>query len=92
MGFIHGVARGDFPFRISLRAESGEQSFVVFDDPLALSRCHLCAIPTDAYVPDVRALFQRPARGLALVEALDDAACELSTPPPSTCSLWLPSS
>jgi hypothetical protein len=46
---------------------------LVFDDPLALSRCHLCACPSDAYVPDVRTLFRCPTRGLALLQQLDDA-------------------
>ena len=45
----------------------------MFDDPLALTRCHLCACPTDVYVPEMRHLFAAPAAGLALLRRLDDA-------------------
>ena len=57
---------------MQMRHESGE--VLVFDDPLALSRCHMLAVPMSAYVPDVAALFAAPAAGLRLIEALDAAA------------------
>lgn len=63
--------QGPFPFKVSLRLET--PTLLVFDDPLALSRCHLCACPTGAYVPDLRSLFAAPTRGLALLHQLDDA-------------------
>ena len=46
---------------------------LVFDDLLALAPCHVNAIPTAAYIPDIRVLFAHPRRGLALVERLHDA-------------------
>lgn len=51
-------------------------NMLVFDDPLALSRCHVCACPTDVYVPDLRSLFSAPSKGLALLQALDNACWE----------------
>lgn len=71
-GFIFGVATAPFPLKVSIRAET--EDTLVFDDPLAITRCHVCAIPTDVYVPDVRVLFEAPAAGLALLKRLDDAA------------------
>ena len=70
-GFIFGVKKGPFPFTISLRAQTPR--VLVFDDLLALAPCHVNAIPTDAYIPDIRVLFAHPRRGLALVERLHDA-------------------
>ena len=67
-GFVFGIARGPFPFTISLRAQTPRT--LVFDDLLALSPCHVNAIPTDAYLPDIRGLFARPRAGLALVDRL----------------------
>ena len=55
-----------------MRHESGE--VLVFDDPLALSRCHMLAVPMGTYCPDVAALFAAPAASLRLIEALDAAA------------------
>ena len=72
MGFVHGVRNGPFPFKISLRAETDRM--MVFDDPLAITRAHMCAVPTDCHVPDMRSLLARPARGLALLDAMDAAA------------------
>ena len=48
LGFVHGVAKGPFPFRISTRSET--ERMLVFDDPLAITRAHTCAIPTDTCV------------------------------------------
>lgn len=67
-GFIFGIARGPFPFTISLRHES--ESLLVFDDLLQLSTCHVNCIPTDCYIPDLRVLFEMPKRGLALVRRM----------------------
>ena len=75
--FIHGVAKGPFPFRISTRAES--DSMLVFDDPLAITRAHVCSIPTGTYVPDMRSLFAYPAAGLALMNKMDAAAWDAVT-------------
>jgi hypothetical protein len=77
LGFIHGVAKGPFPFRISTRAES--DSMLVFDDPLAITRAHVCSIPTGTYVPDMRSLFAYPAAGLALMNKMDAAAWDAVT-------------
>lgn len=72
MGFVYGIARGRFPYTISMRAQSPE--ILCFDDPLAVSVCHLNAIPTAVYVPDLRFLFRDPPRGLALVNQLFQVA------------------
>lgn len=71
-GFIYGIARGPFPFTISLRSQTPE--VMVFDDLLALSPCHLNTIPCNCYIPDVRTLFSQPKAGLQLVQTLFDAA------------------
>ncbi len=73
MGFVYGVARTDsFPLSISVRMQTPE--LLVFDDPLALSACHLNVIPTASWVPDWRILLRNPAEGLRLVQQLEDAA------------------
>ncbi len=61
MGFIYGVGKGKFPYTISMRLQT--EKFLCFDDPLSLATCHLNAIPTDVYVPDLRYLFADPERG-----------------------------
>ena len=68
------MAKGPFPFKISLRLES--PTSLVFDDPLAITRCHLCAIPTTSYVPDMRSLFTNPPAGLATMRTMSDVAWE----------------
>jgi len=68
MGFIYGIASGKFPYKISLRNETPD--LLCFDDPLALSPCHLNCIPTSTYISDLRYLFSDPERGLLLVESL----------------------
>jgi len=70
--FIYGIARGPFPFTISLRSQS--ENILVFDDLLSLSPCHVNVIPSDVYLRDSRALFCRPVEGLALVNRLADEA------------------
>ncbi len=71
-GFIFGVARGPFPFTISLRAQT--ERMLVFDDLLALTTCHLNCIPTDVYIPDLRSLFADPPRGLETLRRMHAAA------------------
>jgi hypothetical protein len=71
-GFIFGVAKTRFPLQISLRAQ--DEQILVFDDLLSLTTCHLNCIPTNVYIPDLRALFANPARGRALLARLHDAA------------------
>ena len=39
----------------------------MFDDPLALSPCHFCAIPTTCWCADWRLLLRAPKVGLALL-------------------------
>jgi len=72
MGFIYGIEQGKFPYKISLRAQTPD--FLCFDDPLQVSPCHLNAIPTSVYCPDLRYLFTDPPRGLALLENMFDLA------------------
>lgn len=48
--------QGPFPFIVSLRSQ--DEKFLVFDDPLALTVCHINVIPTETYISDWRyALF-----------------------------------
>ena len=72
MGFAHGIARAGFPLRASTRLET--EDVLVFDDPLVLAGCHVCAIPTDVHVPTAAGLFADPARGAALMRRLEAAA------------------
>ena len=72
MGFAHGIARAGFPLRASTRLET--EDVLVFDDPLVLAGCHVCAIPTDVHVPTAAGLFANPARGAALMRRLEAAA------------------
>lgn len=75
--FMLGIERGpSFPLRVSLRAESDE--VLVFDDPLALSPLHFCAIPTTVFIPDWRYLTLLPQRGHAVLRQLT-AACHEAT-------------
>jgi len=57
-----------FPLTISSRLQT--EHFLVFDDLLSLSCCHLNVIPTDKYVMDWRFLLKRPAEGLALIREM----------------------
>jgi hypothetical protein len=70
MGFVYGIEKAKFPYKISMRAQTTE--LLCFDDMLSLSPCHMNAIPTTVYCPDLRYLFTDPARGLALVNSLYD--------------------
>jgi len=72
MGFVYGIAKGKFPYKISLRAQTPD--FLCFDDPLQVSPCHLNVIPTSVYCADLRYLFTDPPRGLALLEQMFDLA------------------
>eukprot|EP00727_Mastigamoeba_balamuthi_P003575 m51a1_g13214 hypothetical protein (218) ;mRNA; f:1682-2648 len=67
-GFMYGIEKTVFPLTISMRLQN--ERFIVFDDLLALSPCHLNVIPTTAYIPDWRFLLRRPAEGLALIREM----------------------
>lgn len=68
MAFVFGIQKGRFPLTISMRACTKE--FLVFDDPLCVSVCHLNVIPTKVYIPDLRYLFKDPLRGRKIVHAM----------------------
>jgi hypothetical protein len=72
LGFIYGLRSSGFPLKISIRHQT--ENVLVFDDLLALASCHLNAIPTDVYIPDLRFLLQDPPEGLKLISRLEDAA------------------
>ena len=61
-----------FPYDIAVRLQTKE--LLVFDDPLALSPCHFCAIPTTCWCADWRLLLRAPKEGLALLTQLEEAA------------------
>ena len=64
--FLFGIARGNFPFSISSRLQT--QEFLVFDDLMAASGCHVNCVPANVYIPDLRTLFAKPKEGLVLVK------------------------
>lgn len=67
--FVLGIEREPkFPLKLSMRLET--ERLMVFDDPLALSPLHFCAVPSTAFIPDWRYLALRPAEGLALSQEL----------------------
>ena len=70
-GFIYGVEKAGFKLKISIRKQT--KRFIVFDDLLALSPCHLNVIPTDVYVKDWRFLLLDPPAGLQLLLELEKA-------------------
>eukprot|EP00747_Dinoflagellata_sp_TGD_P078411 gnl/TRDRNA2_/TRDRNA2_160060_c0_seq2.p1 gnl/TRDRNA2_/TRDRNA2_160060_c0~~gnl/TRDRNA2_/TRDRNA2_160060_c0_seq2.p1 ORF type:complete len:412 (+),score=74.10 gnl/TRDRNA2_/TRDRNA2_160060_c0_seq2:86-1237(+) len=72
VGMIFGIDKVPFPLKISLRSET--PSMMVFDDPLAITRAHVLAVPTHCHCPDVRSLFVHPAAGLKLITDMDQAA------------------
>jgi len=76
MGFIFGIARGRYAYKISMRAQTPD--FLCFDDPLSCTVCHVNAIPTYTYIPDARYLFTDPARGLALIDRLFEVAADVA--------------
>jgi len=74
MGFIYGIAKGKFMYKISMRVQTPE--VLCFDDPLQCSPCHLNAIPASLYCKDMRYLFTNPLKGLALIERLQETASQ----------------
>eukprot|EP00811_Abedinium_folium_P034396 NODE_7280_length_1593_cov_10.690996.p1 GENE.NODE_7280_length_1593_cov_10.690996~~NODE_7280_length_1593_cov_10.690996.p1 ORF type:complete len:425 (+),score=104.54 NODE_7280_length_1593_cov_10.690996:86-1276(+) len=68
MGFVYGIERGKFPFKISLRSQTPQ--LLCFDDPLSLSPCHFNVIPTKIYCRDLRFLFIEPREGLSLIRTM----------------------
>lgn len=75
--FVLGIEKGpSFPLKISMRKETEE--VMVFDDPLALSPLHFCAVPTTAFVPDWRCLLLRPSEGLRLSRLLVESCHAVS--------------
>ncbi|CAD2213474.1 hypothetical protein AGDE_05225 [Angomonas deanei] len=70
--FLLGIARTEkFDLKLSFRAESEE--VLVFDDPLALSPLHFCAIPAKHFIPDWRYLTLFPESGLQLCKLLENS-------------------
>lgn len=86
IGMIFGVDQSTFPLKISLRSETPE--IIVCDDPLALSRAHVVALPTNTYIPDIRTLFAHPQAGLAMVRRLDQAAWQALAIGPLSADAW----
>ena len=87
MGFIYGVARTDaFPLIISIRRQTRES--LVFDDPLALTPCHLNVIPTESWVADWRMLLRNPKEGLHLITRLEKEAWECVATQFLSCDIW----
>mmetsp|Transcript_19077 Transcript_19077/g.24739 ORF Transcript_19077/g.24739 Transcript_19077/m.24739 type:complete len:380 (+) Transcript_19077:406-1545(+) len=72
MGFIFGIEKANFPLKFSLRLET-DQVFV-FDDPLALTPAHVCAVPRNFYIPSALTLFQHPKKGLTIIQQLENEA------------------
>lgn len=70
--FIYGIARGPFPFTISLRSQT--EDILVFDDLLSMTPCHLNVISSSYYIPDWRWLLQQPVKGLALLNQMYESA------------------
>jgi len=70
--FIFGIKDTKFPLIISLRYQN--ESLLVFDDLLCLTPCHLNCVHTASYLPDLRYLFERPKKGLALLKDMYQAA------------------
>ncbi|KAH3764413.1 hypothetical protein Pelo_3711 [Pelomyxa schiedti] len=66
--FIYGIERGPYPFSISIRNQN--ENFLIFDDLLTVSSCHLNTIPTTRYIPDWRYLLKRPKEGLAILQEM----------------------
>jgi len=74
MGFIYGIQSSSFPLKISIRKQT--EDYIILDDLLALSPCHLNCIPTDVYVPNWLYLLTNPDVGLKLIDKLYDGLCE----------------
>lgn len=75
MGFIFGVEKtSKFPLVISLRRQSIDA--IVYDDLLAMSSCHLNALPTNHYVADWIWLLRDPTGAKQLIDTLVQEAWE----------------
>jgi len=69
--FMYGIEHlARFPAKVSMRYQN--EFGLCYDDLLARGSCHLNAIPGGVHLPDWRHLLRNPAKGLALVRALDD--------------------
>jgi len=66
--FLYGIQKGPFPFTISVRFQSAD--YLVFDDLLSLTPCHLNSIPATHFVPDWRYLLSKPKEGLEILNNL----------------------
>jgi len=69
--FIFGIKDSKFPLIISLRYQN--ERVLVFDDLMQCTPCHLNCIYTASYLPDLRCLFERPKKGLTLIEEMHEA-------------------
>ncbi|CAE8612618.1 unnamed protein product, partial [Polarella glacialis] len=52
------------------------ENCLCFDDPLSVSAVHLCCVPAQEYIPDLRYLFGRPKRGRRMLELLYNSAAK----------------
>lgn len=77
-GFMFGIARGPFPFTVSIRFQ--DESLLVMDDLLSLSPLHFNVIPTREYIPDWRYLLRQPQKALALIGNMFAACVDASKP------------
>jgi len=70
--FLLGVRRASkgFPYMISLRRCT--EDVLIFDDLLALTPCHLNAIPAKYYIPDWRFLLTAPEQSLQLLDVMEE--------------------
>lgn len=71
--FVYGI-------KIPLSIRHQTKDYLVYDDILSLSRCHLNAIPTMSYIPDIRSLFSKPAEALAIINGLKKACVSALKP------------
>lgn len=77
MGFIYGIQRAArYELKLSMRFEA--EDVLVYDDLLARSSCHLNAIPSYCHLPDWRHLLRNPAKGIKLMERLDEACWQVT--------------
>ena len=70
--FVLGIAKGPFPFTISMRKQTPE--FIVLDDLLSLTQVHLNVLPATHYIPNWMTLLQDPKRGVALIREMYEQA------------------
>jgi len=64
MSFVFGIKT----FKIAMRYQ--DENYMVFDDLLCLTNCHLNTIPTSVYIPDWRYLLTRPQEGLTIINTM----------------------